>query len=138
MTRLISPVPTPTSKPSPASGPASPKKPANPSANKPRNTPPIMKPIKLKSDPLKAICDHWPCLKPWQKKHLVIQARLHALRPIDLVVPATLAQLIVFLAAIFHAPEQALYVLGIGNLLIIAVAMSPALLARKTAHVPHA
>lgn len=130
----ISPALIQISKPSPASGHASPKRPANPSASKPSSTPPKMKPVKPKSDPLKAILDLWPRLRPWQRKRLLLQARLHTLRPVHLVIPATLAQMLVFLVAIYHTPAEALYVLGIGNLLIIALAMSPSLIAHKVHH----
>jgi len=84
-------------------------------------------------DPLKNIRELWPRLHPWQRKSLVIRAffyslpaRLQNLHPSHVVIPATLAQAAVFIIALLH-PSQSIFILAVGNISIVALAMLPSL-----------
>lgn len=52
------------------------------------------------------------------------------LRPIHLLVPATLVQIAVFIHASLH-PEKFFYIVTVGNLLVVSVAMLPSTLRKK-------
>ena len=49
------------------------------------------------------------------------------LRPVDLVLPAVFAQLLLFVHAAGFPPDQALVRVAVGNLVIAALAMLPSL-----------
>jgi hypothetical protein len=90
------------------------------------------------NDPLKTIFDLWPRLHPWQRKSLLIRAflvsfpaRLRRLQPTDIVLPATLAQGVVLIIAMLVS-SQTILIMAVGSLLIVALAMSPILLAKET------
>jgi hypothetical protein len=66
-------------------------------------------------------------------ERLHLRARLRRLRPVHLLIPTALAQMILFAWVLLHPVEPILSNLAIGNLLIIALAILPSALPRSIA-----
>jgi len=95
-----------------------------------------MNPIE-KQTPLQKLHKTWPQLTPGQRKKLVymaillsVRTRLRALRPIDLLIPVTIAQFALFALVAWMPSRQAVIDAAAGNILIAGLAMLPVTFAK--------